>query len=89
MEQYKDFWIASHARPGPPYTQYWNPSGAVYYQRLDNSIVELERFTLEFFDIDDRGVAELFGLEVARLVVDTGSPELVAGQRVMPEFMLK
>ena len=82
MEQYKNFWIAGQARPGPPYTQYYNPSGDVCYQRQDNCIVELTRFTLGFFNFDDPGVAGLFGLEVARLVVDTSSPELVARQRV-------
>ena len=63
MEQYKDFWIAGEARPGPLYTQYYNPSGDVCYQRPDNSIVVLAKFTLEFFKFDDCGVAELFGLE--------------------------
>jgi hypothetical protein len=79
MEQYKDFWIFGQARPGPPYTQYYNPSGSVSYQRPDNSIVDLTDFTLGFFEFDDRGVADLFGLEVARLVVDTSYHEFLAG----------
>ena len=83
MEQYKGFWIAGQANPGPPCTQYYNPSGDVLYQRPDNSVVELTRFTLEFFKFDDQGLVELFGLEIARLVVDTSSPELVARQRVI------
>lgn len=41
------------------------------------------RIHLGFFEFDDPGVAEMFGLEVARQVVDTSSPELVARQRVI------
>jgi hypothetical protein len=43
--------------------------------------VELVRFNLESFELDDQGVAALFGLEVARLVVDTSYHELIAEQR--------
>ena len=39
------------------------------------------RFNLESFEVDDEGVAMLFGLELARLVVDTSYPELAANQR--------
>lgn len=81
MQPYKDFWISGRATPGPPYTQYWQASGSLCYQRPDSSVVELARFTLDFFKFDNRGVAELFALETARLVVDTSYPELVAGQR--------
>ena len=83
MEQYKDFWISGSATPGPPYTEYWHASGSVCYQRPDSSVVELARFTLNFFKFDDRGVAELFGIETARLVVDISSPALVTGQRII------
>ena len=48
-----DVWIAGTAVPGSPYTDYWTPGGAILYQRPDNSIVELARFNLERFELDD------------------------------------
>lgn len=81
MEQHKEFWISGRAVPGPPYTDYWSPAGAVLFQRDNGSVVELVRFTLHTFELDDQAVAELFGLELARLVVDTSYSELVAMQR--------
>ncbi len=77
MQQHNGYWISGRAVPGPPYTTYWNPSGSVLLQRDDGSVVELVRFTLYTFELDDDGVAALFGLELARLVVDTCSPELM------------
>ena len=81
MQQHNGFWISGCAVPGPPYTDYWTPAGAVLFQRENGSVVELLRFNLESFDFADQGVAELFGLELARLVVDTSHAELVAMQR--------
>jgi hypothetical protein len=81
MEQYNGYWISGSAVPGPPYTTYWNPSGDVLFQRANGSVVELVRFTLHTFKLDDDGVATLFGLELARLVVDTCSPELMCKQQ--------
>jgi len=47
--------------------------------------VELVRFTLRTFERDDDGVATLFGLELARLVVDTCSPELMRKQQAVEQ----
>ena len=81
MEQFRGFWISGSAIPGPPYTDYWKPAGAVLFQRGNGSVVELVRFTLRSFELDDQDVAALFGLELARLVVDTCYDELTAKQR--------
>lgn len=81
MQPHKDFWISGTAVPGPPYTYYWTPGGAVLFQRDNGSVVELVRFMLHSFELDDEGVAELFGLEIARMVVDTSYPELMSRQR--------
>jgi len=81
MQQHNGFWISGTAVPGPPYTDYWTPAGAVLFQRNNGSVVELVRFNLESFELEDQGVAALFGLELARLVVDTSSRELLAKQR--------
>jgi len=81
MQQHHGFWISGTAVPGPPYTDYSTPAGAVLFQRTNGSVVELVRFNLESFDLADQGVAALFGLELARLVVDTSQLELSAMQR--------
>jgi hypothetical protein len=69
-QQHNGYWISGTAVPGPPYTTYWNPSGDVSFQRTNGSVVELVRFTLDSFELADDGVAEWFGLEPARIVVD-------------------
>ena len=81
MQQHNGFWISGSAVTGPPYTDYWTPGGAVLFQRDNGSVVVLVRFTLESFELEDEGVASLFGLELARLVVDTSQLELAAMQR--------
>ena len=80
MIQHNGFWISGSAVPGPPYTQYWTLAGAVLFQRSNGSVVELMRFKLESFELADQEVAVLFGLELARLVVDS-SPELMEMRR--------
>lgn len=81
MEQHNGFWISGTAVPGPPNTVYWNPSGAVVFQCANGSVVDLVRFTLHTFELDDEGVAALFGLELTRLVVDTSQLELMGKRR--------
>jgi hypothetical protein len=49
---------------------YWTPKASVLRQRPNGSVVELTRLTLDDFELEDDGVAALFGLELARLVVD-------------------
>jgi hypothetical protein len=70
MQQHHGFWISGTAIPGPPYTTYWMPQGSVLRQRSNGSVVELTRLTLDDFELESDGVAELFGLELARMVVD-------------------
>ena len=43
--------------------------------------MELVRFNLESFELEDQGIAAFLGLELARLVVDTSYSELRAAQR--------
>lgn len=81
MQQHNGFWISGSAVTGPPYTDYWTPAGDVCFQRDNGSVVELVRFNLESFELADQGVAALFGLELARLVVDTSRAELLAKQQ--------
>jgi hypothetical protein len=81
MQQHNGFWISGSAVTGPPFTDYWTPAGDVCFQRDNGSVVELVRFNLESFELDDQGVAALFGLEIARLAVDTSHHELMIKRR--------
>jgi hypothetical protein len=49
----------------------WYPAGSIDYRRRDRSLVELTRFHIKSLDFDDAAVAELFGLELGRLLIDT------------------
>ena len=51
---------------------------SVLYQRPDNSVVDLTTLNVHNFTFADHEVAELIGLELARLIVDTCYPELHA-----------
>jgi hypothetical protein len=77
MEQYKDLWISGHATPGYPGAFNSTPCASVLYQRPDNSVVELTKLNVHNFAFQDHEVAELIGLELARLIVDTCYPELL------------
>ena len=77
QERYKDLWISGHATPGYPAGLNLTPGACVLYQRPNHSVVELTRLDVRNFALDDRGEAELIGLELARLIVDTCYPELL------------
>ena len=47
------------------------PGATVLYQRPNNSVVELTKLDVNNFELENREVAELIGLELARLIVDT------------------
>ena len=51
--------------------------------------MELVRFALDSFELDEEGVAALFGLELARLVVDTSYAELVSKRRPIEQLPVK
>jgi len=77
MEQYKDLWISGHAIPGYAGGNNSTPGGTVLYQRPDNSVLELTTLNVHNFELENREVAELIGLELARLIVDTCYSELL------------
>lgn len=55
----------------------WYLAGSIDYRRRDRSLVELARFRLRCLELDDQDVAEAFGLEVGRLIVDVCYRDLV------------
>ena len=58
MMHHNGFWISGAAMPGPPYTDYWTPGGVVLFQRQNSSVVELVRFNLEGFELEDSFVEQ-------------------------------
>jgi putative membrane protein len=70
IEQYKNFWISGTAKLVHPYSYEMYVAGEVYEQGRSTSIVELTRFELPSFTVADKHLAEFFGLELARMVVD-------------------
>lgn len=72
MEQYSSYWISGSAIPGPPYTLYWESRGTVLKSARHGSVIEVLRLRDRGvrFDFDMRGVAEWYGLELSRIVVD-------------------
>ena len=85
MEQYKDLWISGHSTPGYPGGNNLAPGATVLYQRPDNSVVELTTLIVHNFELENREVAELIGLELARLIVDTCYPELMREREVIEQ----
>jgi len=77
MEQYKDLWISGHSITGYPGAHNSTPVASVLYQRPDNSVVDLTTLNVHNFAFEDHEVAELIGLELARLIVDSCYPELL------------
>jgi len=70
VQQHNGYWISGTAVPGPPYTDYWESLATVCRQGRGSSIVEVARLKLTNFELDMQELAEYFGLEVARLIVD-------------------
>jgi hypothetical protein len=74
-ERYRGFNICGGAEPvfetlSGHITQ-WSPTGSIDYVRPRGSVVELTRFRLSSITFNDKTVAEWFGLEIARLAVDS------------------
>ena len=58
-----------------PFSPDWYVGGSVLVPGRSSSIVEITRFQLQRFTVSIKELAEWFGLEVARLVVDEGLPQ--------------
>jgi hypothetical protein len=70
MQPYKGYFITGSALLVHPFSPDWNVCGCVYVSGPYTSIVGVTRFQLQQFTVSIRELAEWFGLEVARLVVD-------------------
>jgi hypothetical protein len=70
MQSYKGYFITAGALPVHPFSPDWYVGGSVLVSGRSSSIVEITRFQLHHFTVSIKELAEWFGLEVARLVVD-------------------
>jgi len=70
MQPYKGYFIDGDAMPVHPFSPDWYICGSVLVPGRASSIVEITRFQLQRFTVSIKELAEWFGLEVARIVVD-------------------
>ena len=70
MQPYKGYFITGSAMPVHPFSPDWYVGGSVLVPGRSSSIVEITRFQLQQFTVSIKELAEWFGLEVARIVVD-------------------
>jgi hypothetical protein len=74
MQPYKGYFIEGSALLVHPFSPDWYVGGNVLVSGRSGSIVEIGRFQLRRFTVSIKELAEWFGLEVARLVVDECLP---------------
>ena len=70
MQPYKGYFINGSALLVHPFSPDWYVGGSVLMPGRSSSIVEISRFQLQPFTVSMKELAEWFGLEVARTVVD-------------------
>jgi hypothetical protein len=74
MQPYKGYLIEGSALMVHPVSPDWYVGGNVLVPGRDSSIVEITRFQLHQFTVSIKELAEGFGLEIARIVVDECLP---------------
>ena len=70
MQPYKGYFISGDALIVHPFSPDWYVGGRVLVPGRASSIIEVTRFQLGRFTVNIKELAEWFGLEVARIVVD-------------------
>jgi hypothetical protein len=70
MQPYKGYFIEGSALLVHPYSPAWYVGGSILVAGRASSIMEIGRFQLQRFTVSIKELAEWFGLEVARIVVD-------------------
>jgi hypothetical protein len=74
MQPYKGYFIEGSALLVHPFSPAWYVGGSVLVPGRSSSIVEIGRFQLQRFTVSIKELAEWFGLEVARIVVECLAP---------------
>ena len=75
MQPYKGYFIEGSALLVHPFSPDWYVGGSVLMPGRSSSIVEITRFQIQRFTVSIKELAEWFGLEVARIVVDECLPQ--------------
>jgi hypothetical protein len=75
MQPYKGYFIDGSALMVHAFSPDWYVGGSVLVPGGGSSIVEITRFQLQRFTVSIKELAEWFGLEVARIVVDECLPQ--------------
>jgi len=75
MQQYKGYFITGNALIVHQFSPDWYVGGSVLLPGRGSSIVEITGFQLQRFTVSIKELAEYFGLEVARIVVDVCLPQ--------------
>jgi hypothetical protein len=70
MQSYKGYFIEGSALMVHPFSPDWYVGGSVLVPGRSASVVEIERFQFQRFTVSMKELAEWFGVEVARIVVD-------------------
>jgi hypothetical protein len=70
MRPYKGYFIEGSALLVHPFSPDWYFGGSDLVSGRSSSIVEIGRFQLQRFTVSIKELAEWFGLEIARIVVD-------------------
>jgi hypothetical protein len=70
MQPYKGYFIDGSAMPVHPFSPDYFVGGSVLVSGRSGSVVEITRFQVQRFTVSVKELAEWFGLEVARIVVD-------------------
>jgi len=75
VQPYKGYFIDGSALLVHPFSPDWYVGGSVLVSGRAGSVVEITRFQLHQFTVSIKELAEWFGLEVARIVVDECLPQ--------------
>jgi hypothetical protein len=70
MQPYKGYFIDGAAKMIHPFDPSWYPAGTVLKPGRLGSVVEITRFDMPSFKMEPKELAEWFGLELARVVVE-------------------
>jgi hypothetical protein len=92
-ERYRGFNICGGAEPVLEallgHITHWSPTGSIDYVRPKGSLVELTRFRLPSMTVNDKVVAAWFGLELARLFVDSDYRDFVIARYETEKQLMK
>jgi hypothetical protein len=70
VQPYKGYFIDGSALLVHPFSPDWYVGGNVLVQGRSNSVVEIGRFQLQQFTVTMKELAEWFGVELVRMLVD-------------------